>query len=906
MRIPAQVPVALHLDGDRNGEGLTTNISVGGAAMTTTSASGLEVGHHLRISFPQQTRSAQIGATVMGKTGDSIRLKFDATTIVEQETLTRALYSRANSWISLRAKGEEDRPLVSLGRVILISFTGFKRILLGLLPRRNTVGILLLAASLGLLHKSSSGQIPGTITTPEPPPATAQPITAPSAQTTPAADTTNIQLPPEVTASTADEKITLKDMGVQGAIDMHAPHSYYSVGFVLPNDRLPLHAALELSYHFSHSIVPHTGSIRAMVNGVPIGVIQAPEQPQAEGQFAFISFRVPPELLIRNNDITFEFTGGSVLQTESSARTAVLASIGATSRILVAGDHLPLKTDLGLLPQPFFDPDLQTTTTIPFVFLSSPSPRTLQAAAIVASWFGIQASSKPVRYTVSVGNIPAGNVVIFANGDLAKQPNLQVSAGGGALTITANPSDPDGSALVLSADDDSQLVTVARALALMKVSHLPPGQRPPSLGKSVRIGNFALPAQRKPDDAPRWLTTDKLTSLWATTSQQAMQSNGSKPLPVYFRVPPDLYYGEIENLNLRLNYRYNAMPLAPDSALRGFLNGSLISEVPLPPGSDFADRQRTVLVPVAKMRPFGNTFLFNFDFIPSNPNSDAQNGPNKLFGSILQESWLDIRGLDHWAPMPNLELFANAGFPFTRKADLSDTSVVMPVQPTAKEIELLLYVMSHCGMQTGYPVLRVDMVGPDAVMTSTHDYLIIGGVDDQPAFESLDPALPVTFDSNGIHVKESSGFLATLKQTWQKWTGGTQESQPSNVHGESDLMIEGLESPSYPGRSIVLLSLRNPQAVDEFADAFLERSQSSDISGSVSLLRNGKFNSFDMNTSTYHVGDISWYALMRLWFAQHFWLLLAAVSLLSLPLAGWIRDYLVWLAAKRVSVEDPA
>ena len=103
------------------------------------------------------------------------------------------------------------------------------------------------------------------------------------------------------------------------------------------------------------------------------------------------------------------------------------------------------------------------------------------------------------------------------------------------------------------------------------------------------------------------------------------------------------------------------MPLDVGSALRLYLNGSLVSETPLPPGPDFPDRRRTILLPVAHMRPFGNTFLFNFDFIPTNPNRDDRDVANRLVGDILQDSWVDLRGVDHWAAMPDLELFANAG-----------------------------------------------------------------------------------------------------------------------------------------------------------------------------------------------------------------------------------------------------
>ena len=133
----------------------------------------------------------------------------------------------------------------------------------------------------------------------------------------------------------------------------------------------------------------------------------------------------------------------------------------------------------------------------------------MQAAAILASWFGIQASSKPPRFVVSIGAIPAGNVVIFVNGDEATQPALHVPFRGSSVSLSANPSDVNGSALVLSGDDDAGLLNVARGLALMPVSHLPPGQVPKRIGQAVRIGDFALPPARKPDDAPRWLTTDR-------------------------------------------------------------------------------------------------------------------------------------------------------------------------------------------------------------------------------------------------------------------------------------------------------------------------------------------------------------------------------------------------------------
>jgi cellulose synthase (UDP-forming) len=922
VRIPARIPVQLFPARAAAVNGITVDMSVGGASLTCADPSIFSKGERMKLGFPAQTGDAQITATVLFVSEKQISVQFEALSIEEQETLTCALYSRADSWINTRNNVEFDRPLISLGRVIRLSFTGFNQVLRGMLPKKKpssrlvkvvaTATAVLLAIL--LLSHSMSAQIPG-VNAAAAGQATAEPQAAtggfdPTAKAvTPAAvSALPVQLlvaeTPRVLASEANDKITLKDMGVHTALDLHGPHSFHSVGFVLGHSRIPRRATLNLSYHFSSALLPRTGLITVSVNKTPIAKIAAPDRAQGDREYSFVALPVPADLLVRNNEITFEFTGGTVLALEAQTRQAVLGNIGANSTLFVTGDPVPFKADLGLLPLPLFDVDMQSTTTIPFVFLTTPTPQTLQAAGIVASWFGVLASAKPVRFSVSIGQIPHGNAVVFSTKPALLPAALQAGGSGGVLSIKTNPSDPDGSVLVLSGDDDGQLLNVARALSLMTIAHPQAGEFAPSLGDTVRIGDFALPEPRRIDDAPRWLPTDHLTSLWSLSSKESLRSDGSQPLPVYFRVPPDLHYGENQNLNLKVSYRYNGAPVAAGSMLRVFANGALVTEAPLPPTAGSADKQRTVLLPVANMRPFGNTLLFNFDFVPANPSGSGANSADKLKGAILEDSYLDIRGLDRWAKMPNLELFANAGFPFTRHADLADTTVIVPTTPSPKEIALFLYLMSHWGTQTGYPALRVEVAGPDAVMRGDRDYLVLGNAADQPAFAPLEGALPLTFDSNGVHVRQTSSLLDRLAGYWRKLTGAASEDRvPSNADGAPEMMIEGMESPFFRGRSIVVMALGSDDAVDDFADVFMERSQSSDISQTVSLLRNGKFTSYALETPEYHVGNISSYPLMRIWFAEHFGVLLLAVFLFSLVLATYARDFLVLQTASRLQVD---
>jgi hypothetical protein len=115
-------------------------------------------------------------------------------------------------------------------------------------------------------------------------------------------------------------------------------------------------------------------------------------------------------------------------------------------------------------------------------------------------------------------------------------------------------------------------------------------------------------------------------------------------------------------------------------------------------------------------------------------------------------------------------------------------------------------------------------------------------------------------------------------------------------------MVEEIQSPASPGRSIVLVSLRQSSSADEFAGVFLDRSQSTDMNGSVTLMRNAQFVSYAMGGPVYRVGDITWYAVMRIWLTRHYLLLLIVVTLLSLLAAFWGYGWLSWHAQERLKL----
>ncbi len=930
VRIEARLAVRLHMPDGRLINCMSMNMSIGGASIELPEKISFTAGDSFRVAFPEQSGDEEIGVKVVGSRGKELRLAFQVPTIAEQETLTRALYSRADAWISSLESKEDDRPLVSFGRVMRLSMYGIYQICRSFFtstpksadagPAAATVAVLIALAAGSCGHAFA---VSHTATVPHDGNGTAVQTLqngqrmAPEGTNSPAADASNsgVAEAPAYGDSTAHQALSLKDMGLLQTIEMRGPHSYYSLHFILSHVMVPRQATLTLNYAFDAGLDPQSATLKVMLNETVIGSISPSDRTGINDGLATASISVPDTLLIRNNILTFECTGGGVMQGEEQAKSHILVRISPTSRLVVSGERLVWQNDLSKLPLPIFDGGLQTTTTVPFVFLSQPSPKTLEAAGIVASWLGVLGSSKPVRYTVSIGQIPPGNAIVFSDNRSMLPVSLQTPVGAGPLlALRSNPLDPYGKVLVLAGDDDSQLLTVARTLSLTKsATATTPAEGLPLSGDTAQIPELTMPPERKRDDAPRWLPTSKAAPLASCRAQDTLQSDGSNPIPVYFHVPPDLYYGETQDVEMHVHYRYNALAVAPGSALRVVLNGLLVGEIPLLPGTGTLERQRVLLVPTADIRPFGNTILFNFDFIRAHPEAAPDSAAAALKGEILCNSSLDLQGLALWTRMPNLELFANAGFPFTRMADLSETTVVLPAVPNAQELSLYLHLMSHFGAQTGYPVLRVAVSAPNTVISSGRDYLILGAVASQPAFTSLDSLLPVTLDANGVHVKEARGYSSYVSTAedfvshwWSKLLGNAErQGQPSNEAGIPQAMVEEIESPSSSDRSIVMVALRQDSAEDTFADVFLDRSQSTDIAGSVSVLQNSKFASYTMDGKSYHVGSISAYAMMRIWLTQYFLPLLLVVTALSFVLAYWTWGWVERRAAERLKLAEP-
>jgi cellulose synthase (UDP-forming) len=606
---------------------------------------------------------------------------------------------------------------------------------------------------------------------------------------------------------------------------------------------------------------------------------------------------------VHNNTLTIQFIGHYTMVCEDPANTTLWARVHRNTFLDIQGDLLPLADDLKQLPMPFLDPAVIQPLSISIVFASAPSFKAIQAAGVVSSYFGLISENRPVRFPVHIGQIPEGNAIVISDSSESIPTGLNLTdVGSPTVAMRTNPNDPYSKILVVAGADAEQALAAAQAVALHSDI---------LSGAQSAIDSLKLPARQQPDAAPRWARTDRTIALQDYASADQLQGDGSAPLNAYFRIAPDINYTSGQsNAVLRLAYRYNSIPIGPISSMQVRINNAFLGSVPLVPGQEQSRRMQVdVPVPVVNLRPFSNSLSFDFSFQLLKKGVCQDATPINTQAVILRDTYLDLRGYPHYAPLPNLEIFANAGFPFTRLADLSETTVVLPPTPTEQEIETFVTLMGNFSRQTGFPTLRVTVAGADALRQGARsDFLIIGTGDDQPGFDKLNDNLPVTLRGGQIQVRDTQGFFAPLlhKAWWKEQSNEHTESGELTAGGTPDAVIEGIKSPYDSGgdRSIVLIHLKEAGAFEPFMDTFIRVQQSSAISGSVSVLHGAQFQSFRIGAQVYHVGVLSWWTRLTLWFMENSWVASVIVVLLAFLLAIWTRQWLRGKARARLKITE--
>ena len=905
VRINVVTPLVVKFPDGRSVAAETIDISSGGTGIRLLEALDVMPQAQVHLAFPVPSVAIDLPATVVSSEGSVLRVCFENLTIAEQEVLTIALFSRADSWLGWGESRESDNVLRSLGRIFQISMHGMWVTFRSIFSDRDSSdrksSSLSIARSLILLFLAAAlawgGQRQRTHRGPRRPPRQCR-FAADSRPPT--------SMLPFLPAQYHDH-FTLADAGESQIeqIELHSIDTQHSIYFTLPETHVVGTAKIHVHYAFSPSLHPAVEPSQAHHERNSLRHHPAHARPEWR-------FRQPRCRSRVHHSVRTPGPQQHAHHSNSSATTPWSAKTRPAPHCGRESFPAPTSTSAAnCCIWPTTSSNCPCRSSIPPSFnrqhsrgLSSPpSLKAVQAAGIVTSYFGMVSENRPVRFPVHIGAIPPGNAILIAESPSSLPAGLNLSGvTSPTVAMRDNPNDPFSKLLIITGGNADDLIKAAQAVALHSEM---------LDGPQTAIEGVTLPGKQAPDGAPRWARTDQTIALWDYASAEQMQGDGTAPLNVYFRIPPDIYYAtEGPNTKLHVVYRYNSVPIGPISSMQVRVNNAFMGSIPLIPGQETSRRMQTdIPVPVVNLRPFSNSLSFDFTFQLLKKQGCEDTTPINMQGAILRDSYLDLRDYPHWAPMPNLELFANAGFPFTRVADLSETTVVLPPTPTEQEIETFVTLMGHFSRQTGFPALRVTVAGPDALHEGANtDFLIIGSGNDQPGFDKLGTHLPVSLGSGQVQVRDTQGFFVNLLHHawWKLENDDHSESGSLTIGGTPDAIIEGIESPYdiAGSRSIVAIHLKDGTTFLPFMDTFMQVQQASDIQGSVAVFHGSQFQSFRVGAEVYHVGVLPWWTRLMLWFTQVPWLAALIVIILAFLLAIWARQWLRARARARLTMME--
>lgn len=698
-------------------------------------------------------------------------------------------------------------------------------------------------------------------------------------------------------------KFSLEKLGAQYPMNLRGVDGSDDVPFSIRADELVTAARLDLTYAYSPALLSDLSHINVLVNDEVAYSIPVPRD--TAGRSLMRDVTLPPWLITEFNRLRLQLIGHYTLDCEDPLHSSLWANISNQSQLWLAVQHLDLPLDLAALPQPFFDPRDVRRLELPFVFANGRDAAVLQSAGVVATWFGALADYRGARFPAQFDHRypDKGNAVVFLKGPEPSLPGLEALSGP-TLALANNPNDPQGRLLIVAGRDDDEIMRAARALVTGSKS---------LTGQQAVITEVEQRQARKPYDAPRWVPSDRPVKFGELVDADALDVAGydNAPIRIPLRVAPDLFGWREDPAPVHLRYRYtpqtgevnsSVLISARDQFLRSY---PLLSVNQLPEkmlGPDFQDGdllpvEARFTVPVQRLIARSElSFKFMYDYIKEGQCRDII--IDNMRGRIDPESTLDLSQYPHFMPMPNLTAFSDSGFPFTRMADLSETTVVLADDPTEADVTTFLVVMGRFGESTGYPGTGLSVAfGQTGLQQADRDILVVAS-GQQPWLAGWAKYMPAVTALQSKRFDTSDRVFKTLP--WL--TPDPRESQTptqANLAYTSEganVVFAGFESPVTSGRSVVLVAGSTPQAQDYAVDALLNASDyDQPLQGSLSAVDAEKISPL-VDEYTYTVGSLGWWRglewrIAKYWPAvpafNRIWTWVGVVALIVLLLALW-------------------
>ncbi len=671
-------------------------------------------------------------------------------------------------------------------------------------------------------------------------------------------------------AGTFSRALSFADMGLNQPLKLVGVDSEVSLPFGIRNDEAVVDARLELGIDFSPALLARLSHVVVRLNGEVVQTIRV------DGEMTTLVMRkvmaVDPRLFTDYNHLSLQFAGHYTLECEDASHSSLWVQFSLDSMLQLQMVPLEQRAGLERLPEPFFDPRDNRPLVLPVVFAQRPEPELVEAAGVLASWFGNLADYRGASFPVVLDEWPERHaVMLMTNGNIPEwldvEPTLQPR-----VFLRRHPDRPHHNLLVFHGQDASQL---RQAVLGTVYGH------PLLSGDSAVIESVIAPPERTIYDVPKWIRTDRPVRFAELVNHpEELQVRGRRPLPIRIgaRIPPDLYTGYERVVDLDLRYRYSKPLRTDNSNLAVFINDRFIQSIRLESEEQTQGFKMRVPVLEAKRYEFERAleipalqiesnnqlqFQFSLDF---HSNDLCKDTPwDDVHAALDPDSRIDLTGFSHYVEMPNLALFVNAGYPFTRYADLSRTTLVLRDDYTNADVAAALTVIARMGSQTGVTASRFRVATASDRGDVERDLLLIGS-QESAAAEQADQA-----DSN----RANSQSRSLLFENARRQLAARNNPQAANAPVEAQVIANGplggivsYESAEAKGQTVVALLGTSADSLRQVVNALSDPGRRDLVRGAAAIIDENTVRVVDSRTS-YSLGNLGWRDRLRIFLAKY-------------------------------------
>jgi hypothetical protein len=687
--------------------------------------------------------------------------------------------------------------------------------------------------------------------------------------------------------------ISVAQMGQSRGITLTGGQLQSGITFTLPGDEVITNARLNLTLRVSAALAARNTSLQLMLNGQPLGTLPLGA---TDSDVSDYELDIPAAMVVSSNNLSFKINDADKLLCEKESAQQYQVTILPNTSLHLEGQKLNIGTSLRNFPRPFLDPQRMTASTITVGFASNLSPDAVSAAALVASWLGIQSDYRGIRFPVVRGELPENNGILFGHpGDRIGTLTFPAS-NGPMLQVVDNPNNPVYKLLLVSGNNDDQLRQAANRLTTQPFT--------------TDESQLQVPAQtmsnRKPYDAPRWINTERpvrLSELLRKDQNLTTTGIWHDALRVNFRAAPDLFLWDGDTIPVQLNYRFPSESwIDEDSSLLNVtLNGTFLRNLTVNKvglleniwhrlGGDARQEKYTL-----KLEPYliygDNQMQLYFNIKPkaSAPCSVLTN--NNIKSRIEDNSFIDLSNTRHFTLLPNLSYFVGASFPFSRLADYSQTVLMLPEKPGNAEISTLLDMAGRSGNATGVALTQNSvMFGIPASGTlrgrlENSDILSVSTLAQTGFNRDMLAASPYELNNHtlGVNVPNTLDNLrGWLTGDWNRQTLDADRYFSSNEDWRGFISYR---SPWNSSRLVVMTVATDDNQLARLLNDMTSSRINAGIRGDTAIItdENG-IRSFRVG-AMFPSGQMPWY-MMVVWYANQHAVLLALLALFCSVLVG--------------------